>query len=288
MTWERFGYICRKAGASKLEGGVVAECLSQIEAEDACSLYGEAIKDKSWARKLLTDIKAIQNEQKAQEAIDIYQRLNLTQQFAAPMRFKRVIAYLSLIVFMFYIMVTIYAIKVAPVFVSLFESFGQSTPVHLMSFYQYAGAFVFVASLLLLFALLLGHHLKQLFTFKTEIEKSVINRYLVLPATRKSYLKILEVLQFPLRSSETLEVDTASISNAGSVVTRHLHEVKCSDMCVSQEMQALIEIEMRVLLTSCEKQLKLVSMVVAITVMSAILFFLVSAYSPIFMFGEFV
>lgn len=291
MTWERFGYICRKAAASRLEGGSVAERLSQIEAEVACHLYGDPIKDRSWPRKILTDIQAMHNAQEAQEAIDIYQHLNLTQQFAAPMRFKRIVAYLSLIIFVFYSMVTIYSVKLVPVFIDLFETVGQSAPVHLLGFYQYAGTFVIVASLLLLFNLLLGHQLKKLFTFKVGIENSFIIKYLVLPTIRNSYLKVLEILQFPLRNVQLRTESTSNISDhslSGTLVTEHLREVNAANMSVSKEMQELIEIEMRTLLASCEKQLKLLTILVAVTVLSAVGFFLVSAYSPMFMFGEFV
>ena len=39
MTWDRFGYICRKAAVSKLENELIAERLSRIEAEESCKLY---------------------------------------------------------------------------------------------------------------------------------------------------------------------------------------------------------------------------------------------------------
>ena len=71
-----------------------------------------------------------------------------------------------------------------------------------------------------------------------------------------------------------------------NLVTRHLQAVKDSNMCVSKEMQELIEIEMQSLLESCEDQMKVVSIAVALVVVSAIFFFLVSAYSPIFILGE--
>jgi hypothetical protein len=51
-------------------------------------------------------------------------------------------------------------------------------------------------------------------------------------------------------------------------------------------MQELIEIEMRVLLESCEKQMKYISVAVALIVVAAVFLFLASAYSPIFILGE--
>ena len=44
--------------------------------------------------------------------------------------------------------------------------------------------------------------------------------------------------------------------------------------------------EMRVLLESCEKQMKYISIAVALIVVAAVFLFLASAYSPIFILGE--
>ena len=57
-------------------------------------------------------------------------------------------------------------------------------------------------------------------------------------------------------------------------------------MNVAVEMQELLQIEMRFLLEKCELQMKYISILVASVVVSAIFFFLASAYSPIFVLGE--
>ena len=63
MTWERFGYICRKAkGTIKVEEPV-SECISQIESDDNCSLYGDRVGHDSLSRNILNKIKAMSNKE---------------------------------------------------------------------------------------------------------------------------------------------------------------------------------------------------------------------------------
>ena len=304
MTWERFGYICRKASAtisadnkvnSYISNNVdsninndhyqtIAERLHDIESEVACDLYGKRMDYNSWSQKILQAIASMPDANRAQETLAIYQDLNLTKSFAEPMQFKRIIAYLSLTVLMFYIMVTIYTIKITPVFVDFFESTGQTAPVQLMSYQYYSGSFILLVSILLIFALVMGFQLKALFRFQAGVENSLIIKYLTFPSIRKSYLKVIDILTFPLLA--TNQQDEFLYRQHSSSVIVHLQSVKNANMSVAKEMQELIEIEMHELLVSCENQLKLISTLIAVIVASAILFFLVSVYAPIFMFGN--
>jgi hypothetical protein len=258
----------------------ISECLNRVGNEKSCDLYGKKNAANSWPSKILEGIKGIQDEYEAKKSIEIYSGLNLTRQFEEPMRFKRVIAYLCYVTFIFYIVVAIYQIKVAPAFLEAFENFELSIPSHLLFYQDYWGYLVLLISILLITALLMGFQIKRLFSFDTGIENSLIIKYLVFRNIRKSYLRIIDILEFPILCAQKLKTQN------NNPITSHLQAIKNSKMSVSTEMQALIEIEMKLLLENCEKQLKFASVAVALVVVSAIFFFLVSAYSPIFILGD--
>ncbi len=282
MTWERFGYICRKASVDCKDQEAMSECLSRIGTESVCNLYGSRIIAGSWPGVILDKIGRITDKSEAQDAINTYKNLDLTRHFEEPMRFKRVIAYLSYVTIIFYIVVGIYQLFIAPSFLEAIENLEISPPIHLMFYQDYWGYLVLVVSLFLITALLTGFQIRKLFKFETGVENSLIIKYLVSRNIRRSYLRVIDILQFPIHHSIQSE------SSVASPITDHLQLIKNSKMSLAVEMQELIEIEMRRLLESCEKQMKVLYTVVALIVVAAVFFFLVSAYSPIFILGEIV
>ena len=282
MTWERFGYICRKVTAGIGEDESVSGCIDRVDKSDACAYYGKPLHRLSLPKKILDQVGSFDSKERALAALNIYQDLNLTEQFEEPMRFKRVVAYLSYVTFIFYIVVGVYQLKVAPTFLNAFEDFQISAPNHLGWYQDYWGYFVLVVSILLISSLVIGRKLRRLFRFDLGIENSFVFKYLVFKSIRTSYLKVIDVLQFPMAH--------AGEQKAGnpSELVKHLHEVEASKMSVAVEMQALLRVEMRFLLEKSEQQMKYISAVVALVVVTAIFFFLASAYSPIFFLGEII
>lgn len=280
MTWERFGYICRRASVDCHEAESISECLSRIENEKACELYGNKIPPNSIPRKILSEISRMDSGGESQKALDIYKELNLSKHFEEPMKFKRVLTYLGYVTFIFYIVVGIYQFKVAPSFLEAFENFDIQVPSHLTFYQNYWEYFVLAVSIILISALVIGFRLKKLFNFGLEQENSWIVRFLVFPTIRRSYLKVVDILLFPILA------DNTSVDREASLTMNHLKNIKESKLVISREMQELIEIEMRVLLESCEKQMKYISVSIALIVVVAVFLFLASAYSPIFILGE--
>ncbi|MGI0117888.1 hypothetical protein [Zooshikella sp. RANM57] len=280
MTWKRFGYICRKASVEYKDQEKISRCLSRIESEKSCDLYGGKIRIDSWPRKILDDIGNIQDKQKAQDTIEIYKGLNFANQFELPMRFKRVTGYLAFVIFFFCILVGIYQLKVAPSFLEVFENFKISIPSNLLFYQEYWKHVVFAVSVMLVFSFVIGFKMKKLFMFTVGVENSFIVKFLVFRSVRESYQRVIEIIQFPIFffSGAKKQIDDPVVS--------HLQSISSSKMCISKEMQELIEIEMQSILESCEKQMKLMSAVVAMVVVVAIFFFLVSAYSPLSILGD--
>jgi len=280
MSWGRFGYICRRAGVDRQENESVSACLSRVEGDEACEFYGNSISSTSLPRRILKAIGSIENDEQAQQSLDIYKALNLSKHFEEPMRFKRVVAYLSYVIFIFYVVVGIYQLKVAPSFLEAFENFDIQVPSHLTFYQDYWGYIVLLVSVFLISSLLIGSHLRKLFDFELGRENSFIVRFLVFSSIRISYLKVIHILQFPVASDNEL------VESEIRPILKHLNRIKESKLDISREMQELIEIEMRALLESSEKQMKYISVAVALIVVAAIFLFLASAYSPIFIFGE--
>ncbi len=280
MTWERFGYICRKASVELKDHESVSACLSRVEQEESCGLYGEQIEKNSWPRRLLDKIGDISDKEAARSAIETYKHLNLAKNFQEPMRFKRVFAYLGYVTLVFYAVVVIYQTTVAPSFLEAFENFEIAIPANIQFFQVYWLYFVLLVSLFLITTLIIGFQIKKIFKFSLNIENSLVMRFLVFPRIRGSYSNLINILQFPV----IRDADLGNLKR--NPVIAHLDSVNNSKMSLPIEMKELIEIEMQSLLDSCEKQMKFMSVAIALVIVAAIFFFLISAYSPIFILGE--
>ncbi len=280
MSWERFGYICRKASVDISPDESVANCLSRIESEESCQLYGGEIEKNNWPGKLLEKIKNIKDQQEATEIIQIYSKISSSNHFEEPLRFKRVTAYLAYVISIFFVTTGIYQLYVAPNFQQMYVDFDIALPPNILFYQQNWSIIAVIITILLISSLLIGFRLKSLFKFKLQVEHGFIMRYLVMKSIKQSYSNVLDILCYPLSESENLrEAGNTSIIN-------HLNNIKQSRMNLAEEMRLLIEIEMRTLLLSSEKEMKNISVIIALIVISAIFFFLASAYSPIFILGE--
>ena len=279
MSWERFGYICRKVSAGIGDYESISSCIARVDKDESSSLYGPQLGRASFPKKILDQIGSFEDKDTALSILSIYKGLNLSEKFEEPMRFKRVVAYLSYVTFVFYIVVGIYQLKVAPTFLDAFETFEMSIPSNLGWYQDYWGYFVLAVSILLISSLAIGHYLKKLFKFDQGVENSFVFRYLVFKSIRASYLNVIDILRFPITRTDE------DNGNARSELVAHLKRIEASNMPVAVEMRELLRIEMRFLLEKSEQQMKFISVLVALVVVSAIFFFLASAYSPIFVLG---
>lgn len=280
MTWERFGYICRKVSAGIGENESISSCISRLDESESCALYGKPLSKLLLPKRILDKIGSFKNKDTALSALNIYKELNLSEKFEEPMRFKRVVAYLSYVTFVFYIVVAIYQLKVAPTFLNAFADLELSIPRHLGWYQDYWLLFVLIVSILLASSLIVGHHMRKIFKFVLGIENSFVFEYMIFGSIRKSYLKVIDILQFPITRTDE------QYRSHKSELFKHLREVELSNMSVAVEMQELLRTEMRFLLEKCEQQMKYISILIALVVVAAVFFFLVSAYSPIFVLGE--
>ncbi len=280
MAWERFGYICRKVSSTLQEGETVSECITRVEKEPGCNLYGDAIRAGSLPRKILNDIGHLYSNDEAKDVIKIYSELDLSERLEEPMQFKRVTVYLALVVVVFFFVSEIYQLKVAPTFLETFETFDVSIPHHLMFFRDYWNFFMVSVFSMLGLALCVGYILRGLFQFKRGCEKGFVYRYLTFKGIRYAYENIIHTLTFPISNKSSEK------GGSTSAINEHLLSIKCSGMNVGTEMKEIIRTDMNTLVDLCEKQMRYISVLIAVVVVAVIFFFLFSAYSPLFMLGE--
>ena len=280
MTWDRFGYICRKASTEHTGADTVAARLGKVSDEDACSLYGHRLVANTWPAQLLTQLANMRDPERAERALAIYQRLNLGRPLDTPIKFKRALAYLSYVTLVFYAVAAIYQLKVTPAFSSVFDNLGVTPPTYLALYQAYWGVFVLAISVLILLALLSALQMRRLFQFEVNAQNRLLCRLLVIPACRRAYARTVEALQYP-----TLD-EPAQPGEQASLIQQHLRQVEDSSMDLAIEIQTLAEVQMQAFLQACEKQLKGLTTLIAVVVIVAVMMFLSSAYSPIFSLGE--
>ena len=117
-------------------------------------------------------IASFKNNNDAIEALSIYKKLSLSKQFEEPMKFKRVLAYLSYITFIFLGVTFVYRLYVLPSFTEIFETFDISNQSPIGNFQEYWAYFFLVTIFILIMSLFIGFHLRGLFKFHVNIEQS--------------------------------------------------------------------------------------------------------------------
>jgi len=259
---------------------VKIKVLARVSKEDVCDLYGKKLNQKSWPKKILDEIASLDNEE-AINALNIYRKINLFGQFREPMMFKKRVTYLSYVMIVFLAVVAVYQIRVAPNFVEMYEFFDIPVE-NRLAWYQGQVIWVYyvlIAVIVFILSLFTAYHLRKVYKFYYGAENSLFFLYLASPSVRKSYKKVINILGFPISL-----YDQSDFRNRH--IVEHLQAVQDSKLCVATEMQELLKVEMRILLESCERQMKFIFTFVALVVGFVIFVFLFSAYGPIFKMGS--
>ncbi len=280
MVWERFHYICRRCHKTIKTEQTIEECMANIEMEPTTDLYGKLYKSESIANSLLKLIKSIADQSIATNIVDLYGKLDLSTPLNEPIQFKRVMIYLFFVTTIFSLVVVTYQLFVFPSFLAAFDSFETSIPKHLIFLSDYWVYFQLIIFFLLIMGLVIGFGLRRLYRYNISTNSSFVFKYLTLAGIKKSYLNILETIYYPVSS----HVNNYGIQH--SIITEHLQNMESSGMDIKREIQDIIKRESLILSLLCERQMRIVSTLIAIIVIATIFFFLTSAYSPIFMLGE--
>ena len=278
MTWTRFGYICRRALLDVEKGAPIEASLTRAEAEEGSQLYGKPPSGGSVPRSLLERMGSLSREE-AISALRVYGQVGIVDQLDEPLQFKRVIAYLCLVVFVFHGVGAVYLLKVIPVFADLMDHIGGQLPARLEYFQAYWLAQTGVVSTLLLLCLLAAFQVRRLFRFRNNAGRGLLGRVFLGPGVRRSYRRVNSVLCYPA---------DARGGDSQDPVTVHLDRARSAGMDMYTEVRELLQLEVRELLRRSERQLKIMAAAVALVVVLAMALFLSSAYAPIFIMGEMI
>jgi hypothetical protein len=280
MTWDLFGYICRKSSVDCKGNEHIRECLKRVKNEKICEVYSGNKPIRGLPKLIINKIEQIEDPSKARKVIDIYKDLKLNNSFEIPKRFKRVFSYLFVIFIVFCSIAGVYHLKVLPSFIDAFKSFNLELPESILLYQQYWIYFVLIILLLFISALIIGLKIRSLLQFTEDVERGVLFNYLLFKRIKTSYLRIVEIALFPLQ-----EIRGVGNQNKNLIID-HLNSIKKTNLNLSVEMSALIDIELKRLLDNCEAQMKLVSVVIASLILVAVFCFIISAYSPMFIIGD--
>lgn len=276
MTWTRFGYICRRALLDVEKGAPVEQSLARAEAEEGSQLYGKHPSSGSVPRTLLERMGTSLSREDAISALRVYGQLGMMDQLGEPLQFKRLIAYLFLVVLVFHGVGAVYLLKVVPNFVSVLTEFEGALPGRLEFFQEYWATQTGILSALLILCMLSVQQVRQLFRFRNEAGKG-LSGMLLGPEVRRSYARVNRVLSFPVEGA---------VSDSMDAVTAHMERARSAGMDMHTEVRELLQLEARELLRRSERQLKIMAGAVAVVVIFAMTLFLTSAYAPIFIMGE--
>lgn len=279
MTWERFHYVCRRAANSTRDDEPLADTIKRIEQEPGTALYGPAGAKPLITGQILQDICALERNEVG-GVLALYGKLDLAGQLEEPLRFKRVLIYLGYVTFVFSVVAGIYQTRITPNFISTFQTFDIPVPSDMLWFQQYGWHLSMAILIILLLGLLIGYRLRELFSYRLGTRGSFAFKYLTLRSIKTPYLNILEAIHFPLRATALRE------DMPRSEITAHLEQLESTGMDISREIQELVRREGILLTARCERQMRIITTVMALVIIASIWFFLQSAYLPIFIMGD--
>src|SRR5690606_6147809 len=214
------------------------------------------------------------NRENAISALRIYGQLGVAGQLDEPLQFKRIVAYLGLVVLVFHVVGAVYALRVIPAFTEVLGTFeGVQLPARLVYFQEYWMTQTALMSLLLLVCMLSVLEVRLLFRFRGDVEKRPSGRLLLGPGINPAYRRVQSVLCFPV------ELGTGS---SGDAVMEQLSRARSAGRAMSIEVRESLHVEMRELVRRCERQLQVMSCAVGLVVRLSVSLFIVSAYSPVF------
>ncbi len=278
MNWERFHYICRRTLKELNDNETINECIERIEHSTGSDCYGESVTNNSISKHLLIKIKNKSERTEAVKALHIYSEIDFSNLLTEPMHFKRVIIYLLLVFIVFICISGIYHFMVTPAFLDAFKSFELTMPSELVFYQDYWIHIISVILILMLLSLYIGYILKSILTFKINQLDSTVVRFFLFKQIKSSYSKILDAISYP--------VSVTKSNSQLSSIDEHLNGVEKIGMNLATEIYSIVEFERKRLVLQSERLMRILSVLIAIAVISVIFNFVASAYSPMFVLGE--
>ncbi len=280
MDWERFHYICRRTLHEIGEHESINECIERVEKSTACDFYGRSGKADSISQNLLMEIKNKSDRSEAINTLEIYSAMDLSNLLTESIHFRRVVAYLALILTLFICISGIYQYVVTPAFLEVFESFNITIPAELVFYQDYWIYFVVLILIVMSLSLYIGQTLKKIMAFKVNLLNTFFVQFFVSRKIKCSYASILEAIFYPV------SITSSQTGNKVCNIDEHLKDIEQAGMDLAIEISSIVKLERNKLVDKSEKFMNILSAIIAISVIYIVLNFLASAYSPIFSLGE--
>lgn len=274
MSWDRFHYLCRRYSRMEQPREAFDQCIDALERSPGTELYGGANAKESMAGQLLRRIGQLERPEHQREVAAFYGQLDFTASMARPPHTRRASAYLSLLGMVFVFIAALFQLKVLPQLLGVLDDFRLDAPGLILLFIDHGSVFFAAVLLLLMFSLVTSLEVRGLFQLQPDQATGWLFRLLIPIKIREQHQLLLELLSYPLMR--------AAAHN--QVLDEHLGSLPESEQ--PEELQILLRRHSQRLARLSEFYLRGVIAVVALTLVAAILLFLLSAYAPLFMLGD--
>ena len=274
MNWTQFRSHCRQLHHwCNQEGNESVGFKSSIPAE-----LGAEQPNSYLADQLANSLRHLTGEH-CKSAANTYAALPLSSTLIESTQFKRALIYLGYITFVFFIVLSIYQVKVFPQFLAMFEALGTPLQDNILTSSLLRPVFFGAVVIYLLIVFSIAIRLRSIQKFTRDYSQSSVLNYFIFPSIKTHYKNILNALRYPLCNAETRALHS-------NWVIKHLSEIDCNKQPISLEIVDIIQTESQALMIACERQMRVMSALLAVVLIFAIAGFLASAYSPIFMTGN--
>ena len=281
MNWSHFKFYCNEVKRLLARGEEAIPAFERAKASVLSKEFGPELNPQEIPASILTSLKSEDySNEEVQAALAIYDELDISELANKPIRIRRVGIYIAYLVFMYFVLSSIYFVYVIPETLSMFEAMDIPAPESFIWFVDNWVAILLIVMTLLVGAFLVSRKIKAIFEYKKDVEKSIIYRFMLPKKIRSGYERLTSLIRLPLHI----------VKNRGDGINddiiQYYHSEKYSSKEISDSLSILINENVNNLLSYSESYMRRIYVVVAILVIFSIYEFVVSAYAPLFAMGE--
>jgi hypothetical protein len=271
MNWIQFRSVCRQYKALEGQNSAHPKINPQLGHSEPPSRLAYTLHER------LTQL----SPKERITAAGLYSQLPLYRSLQESTQFKRAFLYMAYVSFVFFVTLAIYQAKVQPQVESMMlmlleEDWNASDYAVYRVLTPSLSIFIFAY---LLLAFWIAYTLRKLQRFELDASRSWVFRTLLFPSIRRHYRHVLDLLYYPILSSEAR-------GQTNNWITEHLCALDRDGYPIHEEINDILLLETQSLNYRCEQQMRWMAAALGIYLVISIALFLVSVYSPIFMTGN--
>ena len=227
-------------------------------------------------------MRTMDDEQAAASAVALYAELDSHSLELSPVKFKRAIAYLCYVTLVFYLVASIYAVKVLPSIVNAFRDLEVPSGGLIALYSEHWGLIIIAITLMLIGCALIALQLSKAIALCPNLDHALALRYFAPRSVLRSYRRLRAAIEHPIHRA------APAVETSDTHLTAYLNRLEATGAPLAPEINAMIGVQAQALSSACERYLRVLIAVVAVVIILGIFGFLVSAYSPIFALGDIV